>query len=72
VPRPGRKRERLVIGGDVPSPSDPPAGCRFHTRCPYVMDVCRRIEPRLLAVDEDHAAACHLVHPPEDHTTRPS
>jgi oligopeptide/dipeptide ABC transporter ATP-binding protein len=65
VPRPGRRRARQVVRGDVPSPSDPPPGCRFHTRCPYVMDICRRIEPKLLATDQGHAAACHLVNPPE-------
>ena len=63
VPRPGRRRARQVVRGDVPSPSDPPAGCRFHTRCPHVMEVCRRIEPRLLG-EPSHAAACHLVNPP--------
>jgi oligopeptide/dipeptide ABC transporter ATP-binding protein len=63
VPRPGR-RKRAVVRGDVPSPSDPPPGCRFHTRCPHVMDVCRRLQPDLIAVEGGHAVACHLVHPP--------
>jgi oligopeptide/dipeptide ABC transporter ATP-binding protein len=62
VPRPGRRRARQVVRGDVPSASDPPSGCRFHTRCPYVMDVCRHLEPKLLG--DAHAAACHLVNPP--------
>jgi peptide/nickel transport system ATP-binding protein len=65
VPRPARRRARLVVRGDVPSPSDPPPGCRFHTRCPHVMDVCRRLEPKLLALAAGRAAACHLVNPPE-------
>jgi oligopeptide/dipeptide ABC transporter ATP-binding protein len=63
VPRPGR-RARAVVRGDVPSPSAPPPGCRFHTRCPHVMDVCRRQQPDLLAVEGGHAVACHLVNPP--------
>jgi oligopeptide/dipeptide ABC transporter ATP-binding protein len=63
VPRPGR-RARAVVRGDVPSPSDPPPGCRFHTRCPHVMDVCRRLQPALLEVEARHAVACHLVNPP--------
>ena len=46
---PGRRRRASAVRGDVPSPSDPPPGCRFHTRCPHVMDVCRRLEPKLLA-----------------------
>jgi oligopeptide/dipeptide ABC transporter ATP-binding protein len=70
VPRPGRRRERMVVRGDVPSPSDPPPGCRFHTRCPHVMEVCRRLEPRLLSVEGGHAAACHLVNPPDASAAR--
>ncbi len=55
-----RNRPRRVLEGDIPSPIDPPPGCRFHTRCPHVMDVCRRAEPRLRARAEGHLAACHL------------
>jgi oligopeptide/dipeptide ABC transporter ATP-binding protein len=65
VPRPGRRRLRAAVGGDVPSASNPPPGCRFHTRCPHVMDICRRLEPRLLPTGPGQAAACHLVNPPE-------
>jgi oligopeptide/dipeptide ABC transporter ATP-binding protein len=60
-----RSRERIVLRGELPSPISPPAGCRFHTRCPYAMEVCRTIEPPLL-VSGDSAVACHLVNPPED------
>jgi oligopeptide transport system ATP-binding protein len=66
VPRPGLRRVRAAVRGDVPSPSAPPPGCRFHTRCPHVMDVCRRVEPMLLPAGPGQAAACHLVNPPEE------
>ena len=64
VPRPGRRRAGAVVRGDVPSPANPPSGCRFHTRCPHVMDVCRTLEPRLQQGASGHHTACHLVHPP--------
>jgi oligopeptide/dipeptide ABC transporter ATP-binding protein len=53
------KSGRIILSGDVPSPLNPPAGCRFHTRCPFVIDVCKRTEPILEAVDQGHLAACH-------------
>jgi oligopeptide transport system ATP-binding protein len=55
-----RNRPRRVLEGDIPSPIDPPSGCRFHTRCPHVMEVCRRVEPPLRDRGEDQLAACHL------------
>ena len=60
-----RKRGRIVLAGDVPSPIDPPSGCRFHTRCPYVMEHCRTIEPLLRPTGDGRIVACHLVHSPE-------
>jgi len=60
VPDPKLRRERILLRGDVPSPVNPPAGCRFHTRCPYVMERCRQEEPAVREVRPGHFAACHL------------
>jgi peptide/nickel transport system ATP-binding protein len=60
VPKPGGARSRIILQGDVPSPINPPAGCRFHTRCPYAFDRCRTEEPRLRPTDDGDLAACHL------------
>jgi peptide/nickel transport system ATP-binding protein len=60
VPEPGAGRQRIILKGDVPSPVNPPTGCRFHTRCPYVFDRCRTEEPLLRLRGEAHLAACHL------------
>ncbi|HEV7456229.1 MAG TPA: oligopeptide/dipeptide ABC transporter ATP-binding protein [Roseococcus sp.] len=60
VPVPGAARERIVLQGDVPSPIKPPPGCRFHTRCPYAFDRCRKEVPRLQDNGAGHLAACHL------------
>ncbi|WP_337875325.1 dipeptide ABC transporter ATP-binding protein [Elioraea sp.] len=61
IPDPRAKRDTLVLEGDVPSPLNPPAGCRFHTRCPFVMDRCREEAPRLREVSPGRQAACHLL-----------
>jgi oligopeptide/dipeptide ABC transporter ATP-binding protein len=62
VADPTRARTRIVLPGEVPSPINPPAGCRFHTRCPLAEERCRREPPTLRPVDQDHQVACHLVH----------
>ena len=61
IPDPRRKRNRVVLSGDVPSPIDPPSGCRFHTRCPYAKDICSQQEPPLREVRPNHFAACLFV-----------
>jgi peptide/nickel transport system ATP-binding protein/oligopeptide transport system ATP-binding protein len=55
-----KRRERVILSGDVPSPINPPAGCHFHTRCPYAMARCRHEAPALREVRAGHLAACHL------------
>jgi oligopeptide/dipeptide ABC transporter ATP-binding protein len=60
VPDPQIQRKRVILSGDVPSPINPPSGCRFHTRCPYAFDRCRVEEPRMKEVRPAHWAACHL------------
>ena len=63
VPDPAIRKQRRVLGGDVPSPIDPPSGCRFHTRCPYVEERCKREEPPLQEISPGQWVACHLRQP---------
>ena len=60
---PNADRQRIILKGDVPSPVNPPKGCRFNTRCPYAFDRCRAEEPQLRIVADGHVAACHLDAP---------
>jgi peptide/nickel transport system ATP-binding protein len=60
VPDPTAIRNRIILKGDVPSPINPPSGCRFHTRCPFVFDRCRSEEPVLRPISDGHLSACHL------------
>ncbi|HEX5508736.1 MAG TPA: dipeptide ABC transporter ATP-binding protein [Pseudolabrys sp.] len=61
VPNPQARRERIILQGELPSPIAPPAGCRFHTRCPFVIERCRTEPPALEFAANDRAAACHRI-----------
>lgn len=56
----GKEKERILLTGDVPNPSKPPTGCKFHTRCPHAKERCKNEEPKLKKYKENHFAACHL------------
>jgi peptide/nickel transport system ATP-binding protein/oligopeptide transport system ATP-binding protein len=68
VPKPRAKRSRILLQGELPSAINPPAGCRFHTRCPYVIERCRVEPPQLLGDESGHSTACHRTAelPPAD------
>lgn len=61
IPDPTVRRKRIILAGDVPSPVNPPVGCRFHPRCSQAMDICRSEEPRLMDIGNGHIVACHLM-----------
>lgn len=65
VPDPTTKRSEVVIKGEIPSPINPPPGCRFHTRCPIAEEICRNKEPPLVEHKDGHYAACHLIGTPQ-------
>lgn len=60
VPDPKRRKKGEILMGDVPSPINPPPGCRFHTRCPYVKAICKEKEPELIDLEDSHSVACYL------------
>ncbi len=60
MPDPDEKRDRIILEGDLPNPAHPPAGCAFHTRCPYAMDMCKVTRPQIKEVEDKHFVACHL------------
>lgn len=61
VPDVSQKQDLVVLEGNVPSPSNPPTGCRFHTRCPLVQDICKQEEPELRQIEPNQYAACHFI-----------
>ena len=61
VPDPTLKRDRVILKGDVPSPIDPPGGCRFHTRCPFAVEKCKQEEPPLRELVNNHFVSCHIA-----------
>ena len=66
VPDPAIKRKnRIILEGDVPTPINPPSGCRFHTRCRYKMDICEKVDPEFKDTGGEHFVACHLMDMPE-------
>ena len=59
-PNPDEKTERIILKGDIPSPANPPMGCKFHTRCPNATEICKHIVPKYKEVEQGHFVACHL------------
>ncbi|MBG9578257.1 peptide ABC transporter ATP-binding protein [Bacillus thuringiensis] len=57
----GTKKERIELKGDLPSPLNPPTGCRFHTRCPYAIEKCATQQPSFQSISKDHKVACHII-----------
>ena len=60
VPDPSAKRDRIILEGSIPSPANPPSGCKFHTRCRHRMDICSKVVPETKEIEPGHTVACHL------------
>lgn len=63
MPNPRRRAKRVILEGDVPSPMNPPSGCRFHTRCPSAFGPCSTVQPKIIELSSGHQVACHLWDP---------
>ncbi len=61
VPDPTMKKERIILEGDIPSPANPPSGCKFHTRCMYAEDICKEVVPEFRDLGGEHFVACHFA-----------
>ncbi len=66
IPNPHVKMNRIILKGDIPSPVNPPKGCKFHTRCDKCMEICKSVPPEYREVEKDHFCACHLYTPQEE------
>lgn len=64
IPNPKKKKERVILQGEIPSPMNPPSGCIFHTRCPYKMDICKKESPVQKEMAPGHMVSCHLYDKP--------
>ncbi|WP_425540066.1 ABC transporter ATP-binding protein [Microaceticoccus formicicus] len=61
VPDPDAELNRIILKGDIPSPANPPSGCKFHTRCPVAMEICKTVKPEFKEYDKEHFVSCHYV-----------
>jgi peptide/nickel transport system ATP-binding protein len=60
IPDPDVKMNRIILEGNIPSPANPPSGCKFHTRCSSCMEVCKTVVPKEIEVEKGHKVVCHL------------
>ena len=65
IPDPDYKMDRVVLQGSIPSPANPPSGCKFHTRCNECMEICKHFAPEFIEVEPEHYCSCHLYNTPE-------
>src|SRR5699024_1569150 len=59
-PDPNVRKEKMTLKGEIPNAMNPPAGCKFHTRCPFAMDICKKVRPEMQKLDNGSEVACHL------------